>query len=78
VGGALIGGRRLCGGSPETARIWVRRAEMDAGHRPVVSSEQADELAPLKRKNAEPRQRDIEGGALGSTLSDAGSTPSGK
>lgn len=43
-------------GSPETLRIWVRRTEVDAGQRPGLTSEQAEELARLKRENAELRR----------------------
>ncbi len=43
-------------GTPETVRIWVRRAEVDTGHRPGVSTEQAAEVARLKRENAELRR----------------------
>jgi transposase len=43
-------------GRPETVRTWVRRAEVDAGQRPGVSSEQSEELGRLKRENAELRR----------------------
>ncbi len=43
-------------GAPETVRTWVRRAEIDAGDRPGVTTEQAAELARLKRENAELRR----------------------
>lgn len=43
-------------GSPETLRIWVRRDEVDAGRRPGVTSEQADEITKLKREDAELRR----------------------
>jgi len=43
-------------GAPETVRTWVRRAEVDGGHRPGVSTEQAAEVARLKRENAELRR----------------------
>lgn len=43
-------------GTPETVRTWIRRAEIDAGNRPGVSSEQAGEIARLKRENAELRR----------------------
>ena len=42
-------------GSPETVRTWVRRLEIDAGDRPGVTTEQAAEVAKLKRENAELR-----------------------
>ena len=40
-------------GTPETVRKWCRRAEVDAGKRPGVSTEEAAELKRLKRENAE-------------------------
>lgn len=40
----------------ETVRLWVRRAEIDAGERPGVSSDEAAELKRLKRENAELRR----------------------
>ena len=43
-------------GAPETLRTWIRRHEVDAGSRPGVSSEQAAEVARLKRENAELRR----------------------
>lgn len=43
-------------GTPETVRKWCRRAEVDAGQRPGVTSEEAAELKRLKRENAELRR----------------------
>lgn len=43
-------------GSPETVRTWVRRAEVDQGDRPGVTTEHAAEVARLKRENAELRR----------------------
>jgi transposase len=43
-------------GSPETLRIWVRRAEVDQGDRPGLTSAQAEQIAKLKRENAELRR----------------------
>jgi len=43
-------------GAPETVRTWVRRAEVNAGQRPGVTSEEAEELKRLKRENAELRR----------------------
>lgn len=45
---------RLLGvGTPETVRKWCRQAEVDAGKRPGVSTEEAAELKRLKREVAE-------------------------
>src|SRR5680860_171425 len=43
-------------GTPETLRTWIRRREVDAGSRPGVTTEQAAEVARLKRENAELRR----------------------
>ena len=43
-------------GSPETLRTWIRRREIDAGERPGVTTEQAEENKRLKRENAELRR----------------------
>ena len=43
-------------GTPETLRTWIRRAEVDTGKRPGVTTEQAAEVARLKRENAELRR----------------------
>ena len=43
-------------GTPETVRKWCRQAQVDAGARPGVSSEEAAELKRLKRENAELRR----------------------
>ena len=40
-------------GTPETVRKWCRQAEIDAGARSGVTTEEAAELKRLKRENAE-------------------------
>lgn len=40
-------------GTPEMVRKWCRQAEVDAGRRPGVSTEDSAELRRLKRENAE-------------------------
>lgn len=44
------------GVGPETLRKWRRRAEVDSGARPGVSSEEQAEIKRLKRENAELRR----------------------
>ena len=47
---------RLGIGSAETLRKWVRQAEVDAGTRPGISSEESAEIKRLRRENAELRR----------------------
>lgn len=42
--------------TPETVRQWVRQAEIDAGARDGVSSEESAEVKRLRRENAELRR----------------------
>ena len=48
--------KKLGIGTAETLRKWVRQAEVDAGQRPGVSSEESAEIRRLKRENAELRR----------------------
>jgi transposase len=48
--------KKLGIGTAETLRKWVRRAEVDAGQRPGVTSEEAAEIKRLRRENAELRR----------------------
>ena len=43
-------------GSAETLRKWVRRAEVDAGARPGVTTAESEQFKALKRENAELRR----------------------
>ena len=43
-------------GTPETLRNWVRQAQVDAGERPGVSTDEHEELQRLRRENAELRR----------------------
>jgi transposase len=43
-------------GSPETLRKWVRRAEIDAGARPGLTTAEHEQIKALKRENAELRR----------------------
>ena len=48
-------GRQL-GVSGETLRKWVRRAEVNSGQRPGLTSDQLEELKRLRRDNAQLRR----------------------
>lgn len=47
---------RLGVGSPETVRKWLRRAQVDAGERPGVTTEEKAEIRALRQENAELRR----------------------
>ena len=46
----------LLGMNVETLRLWVNRAQVDAGVRPGTTSEEAEEIKRLKREVAELRR----------------------
>ena len=52
--GAMVRVAKLLGvTTAETVRKWVRQAEVDAGRRAGVSTEEGAEIKRLKRENAE-------------------------
>ena len=42
--------------NPETLRYWVTQAEIDEGHRPGTTTDDATRLAELERENRELRR----------------------
>lgn len=46
----------LLGMNTETLRLWVHRAEVDAGKRPGTTTDDAEEIKRLKREVAELRR----------------------
>ena len=59
----------------ETLRKWVRRAEVDQGERPGITSEESAEVKRLKRENAELRRAN---GILKAASAFFASIPSGE
>jgi transposase len=54
--GALRRVGEQLGVNPETLRNWVQQAEIDAGHRPGTTSEEARRVAELEREVKELRR----------------------
>jgi len=48
--------RKLGIGSAETLRKWIRRAQVDAGQRPGVTTAESEQIRALRRENAELRR----------------------
>ena len=48
--------RKLGIGSPETLRKWIRRAEIDGGQRPGLTTAEHEQIKALKKENAELRR----------------------
>ena len=44
------------GPTPETVRLWVRRAEIDGGSRPGVTTAERERIKVLERENRELRR----------------------
>lgn len=44
------------GPTPETVRKWVRRVEIDGGHRPGLTTDELERLKALERENRELRR----------------------
>lgn len=44
------------GPTPETVRLWVRRAEVDGGHRPGLTTDERERLKALEKENRELRR----------------------
>ena len=53
---AILSISQKCGMGHETLRKWVRRAEIDQGDRPGVSTTEAERIKELERENRELRR----------------------
>jgi transposase len=53
---AIISVAGKIGCTPETLRSWVRRAEVDEGRRPELTSDERAKLKELERENRELRR----------------------
>jgi transposase len=53
---AICAVAEMLGPTAETVRKWVRRAEVDAGERPVLKTEERERLKQLERENFELRR----------------------
>ena len=53
---AIVSIATKCGMTPETLRTWVRRAEVDGGSRPGLTTDERRRLQELERENRELRR----------------------
>jgi transposase len=53
---AIVSVAGKIGCTPETLRNWVRRAEVDEGHRPGLTTDERAKLKELERENRELRR----------------------
>ena len=53
---AIVSVAAKIGCTPETLRTWVRRAEVDGGRRPGITSDERERLKELERENRELRR----------------------